>query len=153
MGSFDTGLANMASYIGNIILPAISGLVLCIGVYNLARRANSGERYITAAMVCLLASGFVRLAEYFAKQNSGQDQFYYAILSLTNWVGNVIMPLYAGVNFLRGVLSISNGGMFEMTTVGGNVSRHFIVGIACLSVSGGLRLLEHFVASGAGGIH
>lgn len=152
-GSFDTGLTAMASYLGNVILPICAGLVLCIGIYQLAHRARAGERYLSASVVCLLASGFVRLAEYFSTQNSGQDQFFYALLSLTNWVGNVVMPLYAAVNLLRAILAVSNGGMFELTSVGGNAARHVIVAVGCLAVSGGLRLLEFFVTSGAGGIH
>jgi hypothetical protein len=152
-GGFDTGLTNMASYLGNVILPIFAGLVLCLGIYNLAHKARSGERYLTATMACLLASGFVRLAEHFGVQASGQDQFYNALLSLTNWVGNVIMPVYAGVNLIRAILSCSNGGMFEFTSMGGNVGRHLLVAIACLSVSAGIRLLEFFVTSGAGGIH
>ena len=152
-GSFDTGLPSMASYIGNVILPVCAGLTLCVGIYQLAHHARAGERYVTAAVACLSASGFVRLAEYFSTQISSQDQFYYAFLSLTNWVGNVVMPLYAGVNFVRAILSVSNGGMFELTSMGGNAARHVLVGVGCLAVSGGLRLLEFFVTSGAGGIH
>lgn len=152
-GTFDTGLVNMASYIGNVILPVFAGLVLCLGIYQLAHRARSGERYITAALVCLCASGFVRLVEHFSGAGSGADQYFDALLALTNWVANVIMPVYAGVNLVRAVLSLSNGGMFEFTSMGGNVGRHVLVAVACLSVSGGLRLIEWFVTSGQGGIH
>ena len=151
--SFDTALTAMASYLGNVILPICAGLALCIGLYQLAHRARAGERYLTAAVACLMASGFVRLAEYFSTQNSGQDQFFYALLGLTNWVANVVMPVYAAVNLIRAILSMSNGGMFEFTSMGGNTGRHVIVAVGCLAVSGGLRLLEFFVTSGAGGIH
>jgi hypothetical protein len=150
-GNFDDGLVQMASYLGNVILPVCAGIVLCIGVYHLAHQARSGERYLTAAMLCLLASGFMRLAEHFATQGSGQDQFYTALLSLTNWLANVVMPVYAGVNLVRGILS--HTGSFELTSMGGNTARHFIVAVACLSISGGLRLLEWFVSTGAGGLH
>jgi hypothetical protein len=152
--SLDTGLIQMASYLGNVILPVIAGLCLCKGVYDLAHKASSGEHYVTAALACLLASGFVRLAEHFTgASTTNQDQYYQALLSLTNWIANVILPIYAAVDLLRGILSLSNGGMFEFTSLGGNVGRHFLVAIACVSVSGGLRLLEWFVKSGAGGLH
>jgi hypothetical protein len=149
---FDVALTSMASYLGNVILPTCAGLTLCIGIYNLAHKARSGERYLTAAMVCLMVSGFVRLAEHFSVQQGGADQFYMALLSLTNWVGNVIMPLYAAINIVRAGLSISHGS-FELTTVGGNTARHVIVAIACVGVSMGLRLIEWFVTTGARGIH
>jgi hypothetical protein len=97
-------------------------------------------------------SGFVRLAEYFSQQQAGADQFYMALLSMTNWLANVIMPMYAGINLVRAGLSVSHDA-FEFTTVGGNTARHVIVAIACVGVSMGLRLMEWFVTSGAGGIH
>lgn len=151
--SFDVALAHLVSYLGNVILPILAGLVLCIGVYQLAHKARAGERYVTAALACLLASGFCRLAEHFGAAGSGPDQFYTALLSLTNWVANVIMPVYAAINLLRAILSLPSGGFMEFTSVQGNTGRHLLVAIACLSVSGGLRLLEWFVTSGAGGLH
>jgi hypothetical protein len=150
--SFDTALTSMASYIGNVIMPAAAGITLCIGIYNLAHKAKSGERYLTATMACLLISGFIRMVEYFSKQQTGQDQFYVSFLTMTNWTGNVIMPMYAVINIIRAGLSVSNSS-FEFTSVGGNTGRHVIVAIACLGVSMGLRLLEWFVTTGAGGIH
>jgi TRAP-type C4-dicarboxylate transport system permease small subunit len=142
----------MASYFGNIILPTCAGLALCMGIYQLAHKAKSGERSMTAAVACLSASGFVRLVESFSTQQTGQDQFWYALLGLTNWVANVIMPLYCAINLIRAVLSVSKQG-FELTTVGGNTQRHVIVAVACLGVSMALRLCEWFVTTGQGGIH
>ena len=150
--SFDTALNSMASYIGNLILPVCAGLVLCVGLYQLAHRAKAGERYITAAGACLLASGMIRLVESFSTQQTGQDQFYFALLGLTNWVGNVIMPMYCVVNLIRAILSVSKAS-FELTSVSGNTQRHVLVAIGCLGVSMTLRLLEWFVSTGAGGIH
>lgn len=126
--------------------------MLCIGIYNLAHHAKAGERYITAAILTLSVSGLVRLVEYFSQVQAGPDQYYMAILSLTNWVSNVIMPMYAVVNLIRAGLSISKAS-FELTTVGGNTTRHVIVALGCLGVSMTLRLLEWFVTTGAGGIH
>lgn len=151
--TFDTGLTSMASYLGNVILPVVAGLCLCVGVYQLAHKSKGGEHYVTCALACLMAAGFVRLAEHFAGTSyQDPDQYYNALISLTNWLANVVLPIYAAVNLLRGILSMSNGGMFELTSVGGNVGRHFMVAIACISLSGGLRLLEWFVSQGAGGI-
>jgi hypothetical protein len=123
-----------------------------MGIYNLAHRAKSGEHYLTATMACLLVSGFIRMIEHFTQVQTDQDQFYMAILSMANWTGNVILPMYAAINFVRATLSISSSS-FELTSMGGNTGRHVVVGIACLGASMGLRLLEWFVAQGAGGIH
>lgn len=148
-GSIDTGLINLASYIGNVIMPAFAGLLFCTGLYHLAHKTRAGEHYLTATIVCLSASGLIRLAESFAGTTASADQYYNAILSLANWVANVIMPAYAVVNFIRAWLAYSDSGI---TSGGGSAVRHGLVGVACLGSSMGLRLIEWFITSGAGGI-
>ncbi len=149
--TFDSALMNMASYIGNYILPISAGLVLCIGLYRYAHSPRIGERYVTAGLACLLVSALVRLAEHFSTQNSGQDQFFYALLSLTNWTANVIIPLYAAVALFRAILAYA--GFPQSVNHGGNVGRNILVCFGCLGVSMTLRLLEFFITSGAGGLH
>jgi len=73
-----------------------------------------------------------------------------AILSLANWVGNVILPVYGGIEIVRAVLGV--GGFFERLNIGDDWIRHFIAGGACLCVSGLMRLMEHFIAAGTSGV-
>ncbi|MDI3255161.1 hypothetical protein [Pseudacidobacterium ailaaui] len=150
MDSFSLGLASMSSYIGNVLLPIVAGLIICMGVFAYSKRMN-GERYIYAALACLLVSGFIRAAEQFVGSPDGSGSYEQGLLNLTNWLSNVIMPFYAVFCFARGVLSYS--GVLDRTTVGEGWLRYVISGFACLTVSGILRLLENLVASGAGGIH
>lgn len=152
--AFNTALASMASYLGNGILPVLAGLSLVIGVYNLAHKASSGERYLTIALACLMCSGLVRLVESFATAGgtTNSTEFYTALLTMTNWLANVMLPIYAAVNVIRGVLSNASGGAFEFTSMSGNTSRHFMMAGACVCVSGGLRLLEFFVTAGTAGV-
>ena len=80
----------------------------------------------------------------------GATQYWAALLCLANWVGNVILPVYGGVEIARAVLGV--GGFFERLYIGDDWIRHFVAGGACLCVSGLMRLMEHFVSAGTGGV-
>jgi hypothetical protein len=148
--SFDTGLMNMANYLGNVILPISAGLLICLGLYSYAHQQGL-TRYIQGALACLMISGFVRMAEHLASQGSGAGQYEAALLGLVNWVANVVMPLYAAWALVKFTLAWS--GIMERTNIGMNYSRYLVVAIGCLSVSGIVRLLEWFVTQGSGGLH
>ena len=67
------------------------------------------------------------------------------LLTLTNFVGNVLMPFYAAIEIVRLVLGL--GGVFERLDVGDDWIRHLMAAMGALMVSGLLRLFEHFVAA------
>ena len=96
-------------------------------------------------MAALSVSGLLRLAEVFASQGSGTTQYWSAILSLANWVGNVILPVYGGIEIAGRCSELAE--FFERLNIGDDWIRHFIAGGACLCVSGLMRLMEHFIAS------
>ena len=150
-GTFDVALTHMTSYLGNVILPVGGALTLCVGIYHMAHGRSSCERYITAALACLLAAPFVRLAESFSTTGSGTAQFNVALVSLVNWLGNVILPIYAFVQFARGALAFTN--ITSASEIQQNPIRHFIIGGASLAVAGTMRLLEAMVRAGKGGLH
>jgi hypothetical protein len=143
--TFSNGLMLMANYFGNVILPIIAGLIICLGIYAFSQQ-KSGTHYIQAALACLLASGFLREAEFFFGTTTDSTMFYTGLLGLVNWVGNVIMPLYAVWCFARAVMAYS--GIFDRH---GQTSAKMLMvsGIGCLAVSGILRMLEYFVVQGA----
>jgi hypothetical protein len=148
-GSFDGGLLNLTNWIGNAVMPILAALILARGIYKYSRGYHV-DPYISGAMAALSISGLLRLAEVFANQASGANQYWSGILSLTNWVGNVILPVYGGLEIVQAVLGV--GGFFERLNIGDDWIRHFIAGGACLCVSGLMRLMEHFIAAGAGGV-
>lgn len=148
-GSLGGAIQMLASYLGNAILPICAGLIFCMAIWAYSQRRD-GNRYIVGALVVLLASGFIRAAEVFAAQSAGSEQYSIAILSLVNYVSNVIMPLYAAEQLVRGVLAVS--GFMERMTIGDDAVRYFITAAMCLSVSGLVRLFEFFVIHGAGGV-
>lgn len=148
-GSFDGGLLNLTNWVGNAVMPIFAALILAMGIYKYSRGYQI-DPYIAGTMGALSISGLLRLAEVFASQGSGTTQYWSAILSLANWVGNVILPVYGGIEIARAVLGL--GGFFERLTIGDDWVRHFIAGGACVCVSGLMRLMEHFIAAGRGGV-
>ncbi len=148
-GSFDHGLLNMTNWVGNGVMPLLAGLMIALGIYKFSRGGDF-ERYIWGAMGALSVSGLLRLAEVFARQGSGSGQTFAALLALTDWVCNVILPVYAGIEVVRAVLGVSGVGI--RLNIGDDWLRHAVAAFAALSCSGLLRLLEHFVATGTGGV-
>jgi hypothetical protein len=148
-GSFDGGLLNLTNWFGNAVMPILAALILATGIYKYSRGYQI-DPYIGGTMAALSVSGLLRLAEVFASQGSGTTQYWSAILSLANWVGNVILPVYGGIEIIRAVLGV--GGFFERLNIGDDWIRHFIAGGACLCVSGLMRLMEHFIATGTSGV-
>ena len=148
-GSFDGGLLNLTNWVGNAVMPILAALILALGIYRYSRGYHI-DPYIGGTMGALSVSGLLRLAEVFARQGTGTTQYWSALLSLANWVGNVILPVYGGIEIVRAVLGL--GGFFERLNIGDDWLRHFIAGGGCLCVSGLMRLFEHFVAAGTGGV-
>jgi hypothetical protein len=148
-GSFDGGLLNLTNWVGNAVMPIIAALILAVGIYKYSRGYHI-DPYIGGTMAALCVSGLLRLAEVFAGQGSGTTQYWAALLSLANWVGNVILPVYGGIEIARAVLGV--GGVFERLNIGDDWIRHFIAGGACLCVSGLMRLMEHFISAGTNGV-
>ncbi len=146
MGSFQPGLLNLANWMGNVMLPIGAGLILACGIYQFSK-GQELERYVLGAMAALLGSGLLRLAEVISQQNGGADQYMVMLLTVTNFVGNVLMPFYAAIEMVRLVLGI--GGVFERRMIGDDWIRHGMAAMGALMVSGLLRLLEFFVANGS----
>jgi hypothetical protein len=61
-----------------------------------------------------------------------------------------ILPVYAAIEVTRAVLGAS--GVFSRLNIGDDWVGHFVAAGASLCCSGLLRLLEHFVAAGTGGV-
>lgn len=143
-GSFDAGILNLTNWVGNQILVVLAGLFLAAGIYQYSK-GHEADRYFYGGLASLLCSGFVRLAEAMAAQASGANQYWTAILMLTNYVGNVMLPIYAGIEVVKLVLGF--GGVFERLNIGDDWLRHLFAAMMSLMVSGILRVFEHFVTA------
>lgn len=138
----------MVNWLGLTMMPILAGLFLAVGVYKYSK-GESIERAVIGVLVAISISGLTRLAEYFVVTSpsvtAGGDTYSNALLNVTNWVANVILPVYAGVEVVRAGMSFE-----ELTTLKTDLKpvKHFMAAVMCLSVSATLRLLEYFVAQG-----
>jgi hypothetical protein len=143
-GSFDTGILNLTNWIGNQVFVVLAGLILAAGIYQYSK-GHDADRYFYGGLASLLASGFLRLAETMSQQASGANQYWTAILTLTNYVGNVVLPTYAALEIVKLILGF--GGVFERLNIGDDWLRHLFAAMMSLMVSGILREFEHFVTA------
>jgi hypothetical protein len=148
--SFDQGVLNLANWVGNVIMPTLAGLFIILAILEFSKgREVSHNTY--GALACLLVSGLTRMFETFAGQRAWNDPdlYWVALTTLINWLGNVILPVYAAAQVAAGALRT---GMFSSIHPASNGLRNFATAALCLLVSGLLRLAEFFVAQGTAGV-
>ena len=144
-GSFDQGLLSMTSWVGNSVMPIIAALMVAYAVWKFSR-GEDFERVMWGCLGALSVSGLLRLAEVFARQGTGANQPFEALLTLADWLCNTVLPDYAGLEEARAALGIS--GVGQRLNVADDWLRHVVAAFAALSCSGLIRLLEHFVKAG-----
>lgn len=148
--SFDHGMLNLANWLGNVIMPTVAAAFIVIAILQFSKgREFSHSMY--GALACLMVSGLTRAFETFASQAAwnNPDLYWLSILTLINWVANVILPVYAASQIAAMALRL---GVFSLAHPTSGWMRHFVTAALCLMVSSVLRLLEFFVAQGTGGI-
>jgi hypothetical protein len=148
--SFTSGILNLTNWAGNVILPTLAGLFFAIAVLKFARSEPSAVS-MYGGFLCLMASGLLRAMETFASQRAWNDPdvYWMSLVSLVNWIGNVLMPVYAGLQVTAGALRMGIVSRIHPTE---GWMKHFVAAGLCLLLSGLLRLAEFFVAHGTGGI-
>lgn len=148
--SLDNGLLHLANWMGNVIMPTLAAVFIITAIIQFSKGYESSHA-IYGALACLMVSGLTRALETFASQRAwnNPDVYWIAIVTMINWVGNVIMPVYAAAQVAIGALRI---GMFSYIHPTSGWVKHFLIASLCLMVSGLLRLAEFFVSQGAGGL-
>ena len=148
--SFTNGILNLTNWAGNVILPTLAGLFFAIAILRFAR-SESYTHAMYGGFLCLMASGLLRAMETFASQRAWNDPdvYWVALLSLVNWVCNVLMPVYAGLEVAAGALRMGIVTRIHPTE---GWMRHFVAAALCLLLSGLVRLAEFFVTQGTGGV-
>ena len=148
--SFDHGMLNLANWLGNVIMPTLAAAFIIMAILQFSKgREFSQSMY--GGLACLMVSGLTRAFESFASQGAwnNPDLYWLSILTLINWVANVILPVYAASQIAAMALRL---GVFSLVHPTSGWLRHFVTAALCLMVSGVLRLAEFFVAQGTGGI-
>lgn len=148
--SFDNGILHLANWMGNVIMPTLAAVFIIMAIIQFSRGYEFSHS-MYAALACLMVSGLTRSLETFASQRpwNNPDLYWMALVTMINWVGNVILPLYAAAQVAIGALRI---GMFSHIHPTSGWMRHFLAAALCLMVSGLLRLAEFFVAHGTAGV-
>ena len=148
--SFDNGILHLANWVGNVIMPTIAAVFIIIAIIQFSK-GQEFSHAMYGALACLLVSGLTRAFETFASQRAwnNPDVYWVALITLVNWVANVILPVYAAAQVAVGALRM---GMFSPIHPTSGWMRHFFAAGLCLMVSGLLRLAEFFVAQGTGGV-
>src|SRR5215470_19193093 len=148
--SFDNGILHLANWMGNVIMPTLAAVFIIIAIIQFSKGYEASHS-VYGALGCLMVSGLTRAFESLASQRpwNNPDLYWIALVTLINWVGNVILPVYAAAQVAVGALRI---GMFSYIHPTSGWLRHFLAAGLCLMVSGLLRLAEFFVAQGTGGV-
>jgi hypothetical protein len=80
-----------------------------------------------------------------AGNSAVNDTYSNALLNLTNWVANVILPVYAAIEVVRAGISFE-----DLATMRTDLrpAKHFATAVMCCAVSAIMRLIEYWVANG-----
>ena len=148
--SFTNGVLNLTNWAGNVILPTLAGLFFAIAVVQFARSEAYGAA-MYGGFLSLMASGLLRAIETFASQRAWNDPdaYWISLVALVDWISNVLMPVYAGLQVAAGALRMGIVTRIHPTE---GWMRHFVAAGLCLLLSGFVRLAEFFVVQGAGGV-
>jgi hypothetical protein len=150
--NFLTGITNLTSWMGNVIMPTLAALVLRAWSPPLCAWAGAHLYAPWAGFLCLMVSGVLRGIEKFAAQAAwnNPDLVWITMRGMVNWTCNVFLPVYAVLQLLHGFMLYA--GIGHRMYAGGAWMRHFSAAAMCLALSGLLRLAEWFIAQGLGGI-
>jgi hypothetical protein len=148
---FETGIVNLTSWVGNVIMPTVAGLFLAAAIYRFSK-AQPHSHLLYSGFAALMCSGLLRLLETFAQQAGANnpDVYWISILTLVNWVGNVMLPLYGVLQVVMMVTHFS--GLLERLTIGDAWVRNAVSAMACFALSGILRLAESWIQHGTAGV-
>src|SRR3974377_114853 len=105
--SFDHGILNLPDWVGNVVMPPLTAVFIIIGIIQFSK-ALEFSHAMYGALACLMVSGLTRAFETFASQRAwnNPDVYWLALLTAINWVGNVILPVYAAAQVAIGALRI-----------------------------------------------
>ncbi|MBB6144284.1 hypothetical protein HNQ77_002236 [Silvibacterium bohemicum] len=147
--SLDGALTHLASWAGNTMMPTMAGLFFASAVYRYSK-GGPFEPLLYGGFASLMCSGILRALEGFV-QNAGPtnaDAYWTAVMSLVNFVANVILPMFALTQL--GAMAIHMGGVVSEIYPGSTWIRKFIAAIGALMISGIVRLAESMVTNAHG---
>lgn len=101
--NFYSGILNLTNWAGNVILPTLAGLFFALGILSFSIKRDC-LHWMYGGFLALMVSGLVRMLETFTSQLAWNDPDLYwnSLLHLVNWVANVLLPLYGGLQVAAG---------------------------------------------------
>jgi hypothetical protein len=148
---FEHGVLNLTNWMANVVMPTLAGLFFAAAVYRFSRGlpvANLGY----SGFAALMCSGLLRALETFAQQSgfADPDRYWISMLTLVNWVANVMLPLYGTLQVA--VLAAHFGGVLERLNIGDAWVRNLLGAMMSFGLSGLLRLAEFWIENGTAGV-
>ncbi|PYY25018.1 MAG: hypothetical protein DMG62_00115 [Acidobacteria bacterium] len=148
---FESGLLNLTNWAGNVIMPTLAGLFFAAAIYHFSK----GQPYSHlswSGFAALMCSGLLRALESFSQQlgPNDPDRYWIGVLTLANWTGNVMLPLYGVIQVVMVVLH--SAGVLERMTIGDPWVRNLTSAMMCFGLSGLLRLAEFWIQNGTTGV-
>lgn len=146
---FENGLLNLTNWTANVIMPTLAGIFFAAAVYRFSK-GHAYAHFGYAGFASLMCSGLLRALETFAQQAGANDpdRYWLSVLSLVNWVGNVLLPLYGALQVA--VMIAHFAGVLDRLTIGDAWVRNLVSAMACFGLSGLLRLTEFWINNGVG---
>src|SRR5579864_4453502 len=149
--NLSNGLLNLTNWLGNVIMPTMAGLFAAAAIYRFSK-AQPYSHLGYAALASLMCSGLLRAMESFSNQASwnNPDRYWISVLTLVNWVGNVLLPLYGAGQVV--LAAVHFAGLLERMTIGEAWVRNLVAAMCCFGLSGLLRLGEFWIQHGTAGV-
>lgn len=147
--TLDGAIVNLASWVGNVMMPTLAGLFFASAVYRYSKSAPF-EHFLYSGFASLTVSGMLRALEGFV-QNAGPtnaDAYWTAVMSLVNWTANVILPVFALTQLAA--MAMHMGGVLSEIYPGSTWIRKFIAAMGALMISGIVRFAEAMVTQAHG---
>src|SRR5438270_13655938 len=131
---FENGLLNLTNWAGNVIMPTLAGLFFAAAIYRFSK-AHPYSHLSWAGFAALMCSGLLRALETFAQQAGANDpdRYWISILTMVNWVGNVMLPLY-GV-FKEVMMILYSAVVLERLTIGVAMVRNLVEALMMFGLS------------------
>jgi hypothetical protein len=113
-------------------------------------KSSPFEHLLYGGFASLMCSGMLRALEGFVQHGgaTSADGFWLATMSLVNWTGNVILPVFALTQLAA--MGLHMGGVVSEIYPGSSWIRKFVAAIAALMISGMVRLAESMVTHAHG---
>lgn len=148
---FEHGVLNLTNWTANVVMPVIAGLFAAGAIYRFSK-SQPHTQLSNAAFAALMCSGLLHVLVAFAGRAGADnpDRYWLSILALTNWVGNVLLPLYGTVQVVLAVTHFA--GLLERMTIGEAWVRNMAAAMMCFGLSGLMRLAESWIQHGTAGV-